>query len=202
VQRKVFRIERTVAAERRTAPTVDAAAAHPIAGNAAPELELARIHDMIARNKRELAALLEDGKQERRMARAAGELGATVEGIEKATQGILKSAESIDDGAKALAAALKNDYERGLTQDIQEHVVRIFEACNFQDLAGQRIGKVIAMLGMIEIELAAMLTRCNGGEVLPDATATPAANRDLINGPKLDGDSGHASQRDIDQMFS
>jgi hypothetical protein len=28
-----------------------------------------------------------------------------------------------------------------------------------------------------------------------------SSNRALINGPKLDGDSGHASQHDIDKMF-
>ena len=84
------------------------------------------------------------------MARAAGELGAAVDGMEKATEKILKSAEVIDDSAKALAAALKTDYERGLAQDIQEHVVQIYEACNFQDLGGQRIGNVIETLTTIE----------------------------------------------------
>jgi hypothetical protein len=29
----------------------------------------------------------------------------------------------------------------------------------------------------------------------------PARATSLINGPKLDGDAGHASQRDIDKMF-
>ena len=59
---------------------------------------------------------------------------------------ILKSTEVIDESAKALAATMKTDYERGLAQDIQDQVVQIYEACNFQDLAGQRIGNVIATL--------------------------------------------------------
>ena len=65
--------------------------------------ELALIRDTIARNKRELGALIGDGK-ERRMARAADELRASVDGMEHATQKILKSVEVIDDSAKALAA--------------------------------------------------------------------------------------------------
>jgi hypothetical protein len=31
--------------------------------------------------------------------------------------------------------------------------------------------------------------------------AQHARGRSLINGPKLDGDAGHASQHDIDAMF-
>ncbi len=60
------------------------------------------------------------------------------------------SAEVVDDSAKALTATLKDDYKRGLAQDIQDHVVQIYEACNFQDLAGQRIGNVVATMAMLE----------------------------------------------------
>ena len=115
---------------------------------------------------RELSVLINDGN-ERRMTRAAGELGAAVGGMETATQKILASAEVIDDCARALAAALNNDYHHGLAQDLQDHVVRIYEACNFQDLAGQRIGKVIAMLVMIEERLMAMIQHHSGANEQP-----------------------------------
>src|SRR5512132_2065650 len=122
------------------------------------ERELAVIRSAIERNMRELSVLINDGNN-RRMTRAAGELGAAVEGMETATQKILASAETIDDCARALASALSDDYHHGLAQDVQDQVVRIYEACNFQDLAGQRIGKVIATLIMIEERLAAMIAR-------------------------------------------
>jgi chemotaxis protein CheZ len=181
VQRKVFRVEQmlpgrvTAAAANHARPrraVEDRAAAD---GMSPLKRELALIQDSIAAHKRELAALLDDGK-DRHMARAAGELGAAVEGMEKGTQTILKSAESIDDSAKALAAALKTDYERGLAHDIQDRVVQVYEACNFQDLSGQRIGKVIATLHRVEHELAAMLERCGaaGTPARPQAAANPA----------------------------
>jgi chemotaxis protein CheZ len=211
VQHKVFRIEQTFAARR--AATADARHANErrealgalierrgVSTDNSLKHELAVVQDLIARHKHELAALINDG-QERRMARAAGELGAAVDGMDKATQSILKSAESIDDSAKALAAALKSDYERALAQDIQDHVVQVYEACNFQDLTGQRIGKVIELLCTVEAQLTAMLTHCDDHAVSPGAAAKPAASRGLINGPKLDGDSGHTSQHDIDKMF-
>ena len=165
------------------------------------ERELSGIRHNLTRNKRELLALLNDGK-ERRMARAAGELGAAVESMETATQKILASAELIDDCARALAPALTDDYHHGLAQDMQDHVVRIYEACNFQDLAGQRIGKVIAMLTMVEEYLSVMIERdALGGPDRPTTTAQSSPERDLINGPRLDGASGHATQHDIDAMF-
>ncbi len=215
MQRKVFRVERMFGARL----AVRAAAATPFdkpADSKPPKTnagrpdaadgsvqalkrELALLNDAVAYNIRELAALIGDG-QERRMAHAAGKLGAAVEGMEKATVKILKSAEVIDDAARALAAAPKTDYGRGLAQDIQDHVVKIYEACNFQDLSGQRIGHVIETLNMIEDRVEAMLDRHNGEAVVAAAT-TPSPDRGLINGPRLDGASGHTNQNDIDAMF-
>jgi len=220
VQRKVFRVEQMFTGSR-------AAAANPVEqrhvtdelkalrmlaeqrdGNASDVAqilkdELAQIHETITRNKRELAALIGDGK-ERRMARATDELRASVDGMDYATQKILKSVEVIDESARALTATLKDDYKRGLAQDIQDHVGQVYEACNFQDITGQRIGNVIGIMTMVEDQVAAMLDRCNaiGGRNEPPAQTKPVRGHGLLNGPKLDGDSGHADQRDIDKMFN
>jgi chemotaxis protein CheZ len=208
VQRKVFRIEQmfgggrdsSVAGPRDHGPSVKASESHqrPEAG---PTLarELAAIRSAIDRNMRELSVLINDGN-DRRMTRAAGELGAAIKGMETATQKILASAEVIDDSARALASALSNDYHHGLAQDVQDHVVRIYEACNFQDLAGQRIGKVIATLIMVEGRLVAMIARYSGAEQSGEA-AKPSSEA-LLNDPRLDGATVHASQLDIDAMFA
>ena len=201
VQRKIFRIEQMARGGRDTYR-----AAHHFAGEPSRPAEpdrpterpLAAIRDDIARIRRELSLLINDGN-DRRMARAAGELAAAVEGMETATQKILASTEVVDDCARILASALTDDYHHGLTQDVQDHVVRIYEACNFQDLAGQRIGKVIQMLMMLEERLVATIERYN---TTGDPAHTPSPNNNLINGPRLDGSSGHASQQDIDAMFA
>ena len=220
MQRKVFRIEQTMAGKHPAAPIASTAGHRHISdeikalraqintqtqeqsGAQAQSLtaDLTQIRDTIAQHKRDLGRLIDDG-EERRIARAADELGAAVDGMETATQKILKSAEIIDDSAKALTASLQDDFKRGVALDIQDHVVSIFEACNFQDLAGQRIGKVMATLGAVEDQISAMLARCNGLAAPSAAEARPARRNNLINGPKLDGDAGHASQYDIDQMF-
>jgi chemotaxis protein CheZ len=128
------------------------------------------------------------------------ELAASIGDMDQGTHKVLRCAEAIDESARALCATLKDDYKRGLAQDIQDHTVRIFEACNFQDIAGQRIAKVIETLNLIEQQLSVMLARC-GGNAAP-VPVKAAAGSGLINGPKLDGDSGHASQIDIDTMFA
>jgi chemotaxis protein CheZ len=215
VQRKVFRVEQMFGSRMAVRPTGTATADKVADRKVAParaeqpddadgtvqslKRELALLHDAIARNKRELAVLIGDGRQ-RRMAHAAGKLGAAVEGMEKATEKILKSTEVIDESAKALAATLKDDFKRGLAQEIQEHVVKIYEACNFQDLGGQRIGHVIETLTMIENQVEGMLKRHNG-QLGDTSAAEPSAGAGLLNGPRLDGDSGHTNQRDIDKMF-
>ena len=214
MQRKVFRVERMFggrAAARRMGIAAPDQVAEPKAPPARAERpdaadgtvqslkrELALLHDAIARNKRELAVLIGDGR-ERHMAYAAGKLGAAVEGMEKATEKILKSTEVIDESARALAATLKDDYKRGLAQEIQEHVVKIYEACNFQDLSGQRIGHVIETLNKIENQVEGMLERHTDQ---PGDVPVAKPSRELLNGPRLDGDSGHTNQFAIDEMFA
>ena len=198
MQRKIFRIEQM---ERRApaAPPQPHQNDAPAGAGVTLKGEINAVRATLADTLRDLTSLLADGKDSR-MARAAGELGAAVEAMEKATDKILKSAETIDDCAKALAIAHKSDYERGLTQDIQEHVTKLYEACNFQDLAGQRIGKVVTTLATVEQRVSGAIARCKGGGPRPVAVAS-AAKREFVNGPRLDGDGGHASQRDIDQIF-
>jgi chemotaxis protein CheZ len=122
-------------------------------------------------------------------ARIGNELEAVMQGSEQATQKILAAAEEIDQAANNLSAALKGETENGLAQDIRDRVIQIFEACNFQDLTSQRVAKVMATLARIEHQITRSLNE------LTSETAPP------LHGPRLDGDQGHASQRDVDSMF-
>lgn len=205
MQRKIFRVEQMFATSRASAKASPPPAPSKLHdGNDTVDglkRELATIQDAIARNKRELASLIGEGK-ERRMARAGDELRAAVDGMDDATQDILKSVEIIDESARALAASLPDDYKRGLAQDIQDNVVKVYEACNFQDIAGQRITNVIGTMTMVEDRIAGMLAHCDGMNAAPLAPAKPPARSELLNGPKLDGDTGYATQLDVDEMFA
>jgi chemotaxis protein CheZ len=130
------------------------------------------------------------------MTRIAHELEEVVNGTERATQKILAAAEEIDQVATNLAVALGGRFEQGLARDIQDLVIRIFEACNFQDLAGQRIAKVMATLNFVEDHVTRVI------EEIKNPTAARRDGAQYLHGPRLEIDSGHVSQADIDEMFS
>ena len=97
------------------------------------------------------------------------------------------------------------EQQRILGEEIQERVISIFEACNFQDLTGQRITKVMATMRFIEQHINAMMEIWGGVDAIrshaPQIVDTREGDARLLNGPKLDGDVGHASQDDIDALF-
>ena len=170
------------------------------------KVELDLISDAINRTKREIAVLHGKSFNGDEMSKVSGELGAVVGGTEEATQQILEAAEAIDQAASALTKVTSADQHRILNEEIQERVVSIFEACNFQDLTGQRISKVMATMKFIENHITVMMDIWGGVDAIkahaPPIVDTREGDAKLLNGPKLDGDDGHASQNDIDALFN
>ncbi len=220
--RKVFRIERTAAAQPREvvadaqAPSRHAelmneiaalraaiTAVQPPGGTAAPvsagnerlASELSLIIGAIdgSGNKAARGPLPAEAPP---MMRIAHELAEIARSTEKATQRVLAAAEEIDQVARNLAAALGGKFEQGLAQDIQDHVIGIFEACNFQDLAGQRINKVLSILNFVEDHVARVLE-----DIARDSAAARQNGSQHLHGPRLDSDPGHITQAEIDLMF-
>ncbi|MDQ2083424.1 protein phosphatase CheZ [Xanthobacteraceae bacterium Astr-EGSB] len=167
--------------------------------------ELDLIQEAISKTKHEIATVHLTGFKGPEMVRVTNELDAIVGGTEQATQSILAAAEEIDQHANSLSAAVKNEHEKDLAHDIQDRVIHIFEACNFQDLTGQRISKVVATLKFIEQHIGRMMEIWGGIDAFKDADPEAFAEREgdkkLVNGPKLAGETGHASQDDIDALF-
>ena len=166
------------------------------------------IYRAISRTKEELASLHFGAFSEAGQGRASRELDAVVDSTERATQQILEAAEAIDEAANTLSASLRQKQDQALAGDVRDHVVRIFEACNFQDLSGQRIAKVLTTLKFVEDRVNRMLEIWGGHDDLKAYTAAaalaatpPDDDRKLIAGPKLEGDAGHLCQQDIDSMF-
>jgi len=168
--------------------------------------ELDLIQDAIIRTKQEIATVHVTGFEGPEMARVTNELDAIVGGTESATDAILSNAEEIDQLASTLAPRLKDEQNQQLVQDMQERVIKIFEACNFQDLTGQRITKVVGTLKFIETHIVRMMEIWGGLDAFKGIEAETIAQRQgdarLLNGPRIAGESGHASQDDIDAMFA
>lgn len=169
------------------------------------KIELDLIHDAITRTKQEIAVLHGKSFEGDEMAKVNGELGAVVGGTEEATQQILAAAEAIDNASTALGKVTSPDQQKQMLEEIGDNVVAIFEACNFQDLTGQRISKVMTTMKFIENRITAMMDIWGGVDEIkahaPAKVDDRGEDEKLLNGPKLDGDIGHASQDDIDAMF-
>ena len=169
------------------------------------KVELDLIYDAINRTKREIAVLHGKSFDGNEMSKVTGELGAVVGGTEEATQQILEAAEAIDQAASALGKVSSPDQQKILSEEISERVVSIFEACNFQDLTGQRISKVMSTMKFIENHITVMMDIWGGVDAIrahaPAIVDDREGDAKLLNGPKLDGDAGHASQNDIDALF-
>lgn len=123
------------------------------------------------------------------VSRICAELAAVIVETERATHRILAAAEEIDQAAKSLSASVRTEPEHALTADIQDHIIGVMEACNYQDLAGQRVSKVLTTLSAITDTLSA-------------AVPVKMPEKTLMNGPKLEGAAGHVSQSDIDAIFA
>ncbi|MDP2295891.1 MAG: protein phosphatase CheZ [Pseudolabrys sp.] len=169
------------------------------------KVELDLIYDAINRTKREIAVLHGKSFDGNEMSKVTGELGAVVGGTEEATQQILEAAEAIDQAASALGKVNSPDQQKILSEEISERVVSIFEACNFQDLTGQRISKVMSTMKFIENHITVMMDIWGGVDAIrahaPPIVDDREGDAKLLNGPKLEGDAGHASQNDIDALF-
>lgn len=161
------------------------------------------IQDAIRNTRNEIATLHAEGSRGERLMRATSELEAVVTDTEEATETILSSAEAIDNLTQRMTSRLPpEDVE--MARAIQGEVVKLFEACNFQDITGQRIRKVVKLLVFIEERVSRMTEIWGGAELMTQGNGPEKREGDaaLLNGPALSHDSNVVSQDDIDSMFS
>ena len=149
--------------------------------------------------KAEIAALRPQDIQDHYIATATDELDAIVGATERATNDILDAAEKLEN----LAGELPPEVGQGLT----EATTMIYEACNFQDITGQRITKVVKALKHIEEKVEALVDafgdefRGSKAPAAPDDKAgASVTDEDLLNGPQLP-QKAH-DQASIDALFN
>lgn len=160
--------------------------------------ELEALGREVARAKSEIAALKVEDINARHIPTATDELDAVVEHTATATNEIL----DVCEGLEKLQSQLTSQHADALGVA----VTRIYEACSFQDITGQRITKVVSALKVIEQRVADVTRRFgNTTEHLPQpepsAPAAPVTEgRALANGPQLP--TAASSQADIDRLLA
>lgn len=167
--------------------------------------QLSELQEAIDKTKREIAILYEDGASGERLGQIVDELEHVVGGTETATDTILAAAEKIDGDMTGFIRSLPEGVDDTAAAEAQEQVIKIMEACNFQDLTGQRITKVVKALRFIEDRVGAM--RDIWGEKSFDGIELdkPEIDEDdpqsLLHGPAREGEEGRSTQDDIDALF-
>ncbi len=145
--------------------------------------ECRALSDYITNARKEIASLQPVDLESARIPRAGLELDAIVQQTEEATNTIMEAAEEIMG-----ADTSDPDAYQATTQDA---VMRIFEACSFQDITGQRISKVVQTLSHIEervLELRNLMgvTDEDIQEAMKDGE--PQGDDALLSGPALKGE--------------
>lgn len=164
--------------------------------------ELESLSNFIDGTKRDIAALRPDEVKDEFLPAATDELDAIVTATADATHKIMDSAEAIQ-GVAATA-------DKEAATILGDAATRIFEACSFQDITGQRITKVVNALKNIEVRIDSLIAAF-GDEIAEvkarepvkseksDAAGENDGDESLINGPQVGGNGN--SQDDIDKLF-
>ena len=157
--------------------------------------ELEALAQFIQNAKAEIAAVNPHQIRSQDIPTATDELDAVVGATETATGTILDTCEALERIAAAAGGKV--------AEEITTHVTHIYEACNFQDITGQRINKVVKTLKHIESRIEAMLGAF--GAIAPDSMPVPSssgpkADKDLLNGPQLPDEAKR--QAEIDAILA
>jgi len=160
--------------------------------------ELEDLAHYIRQAKHDIASIKPDDISTSFIPSATDELDAVVGATEDATNRIM----DVCDEMSALAAQC--------TPEINEKLVgcttKIFEACNFQDVTGQRITKVVETLKHIDVKIEAIVKAMgdeihrHGDQHLPKNVHAADPEKGLLNGPQLPANA--ISQDDIDKLLS
>ncbi len=159
--------------------------------------ELNKISTYITEAKQEIGSMRVEGDESKDISQAGIELDAVVKDTEEATNKILDAADEIGEHVTGLSDAKA-------VEAINDSVAKIYNACNFQDITGQRIRKVVSIMEYVEHKVTKLTALIDGtGVELSEEDeakfkdARPDA--ELCNGPQASGDA--PSQDDIDALF-
>ncbi len=163
--------------------------------------ELEALAEYIQTAKAEIAALCPDEVNKQFLPTASDELDAIIEATADATHAIMDATEIVEGVLDGLDGAAQ--------EKLMDATTRIYEACGFQDITGQRITRIVQALKEIEIKVDA-LVEAFGNEIKknkalqPDddegKKTRPIMDADLLNGPQSKENA--KSQDEIDALLA
>lgn len=176
--------------------------------------ELGELAHYINDAKKQLRDFNPQGVADKSIPDASQQLDAIVSQTEQATSRIMDACE----GLQGLHERIKDRliaHEPPLDEDVlagvddamlegQTNITQIFESCNFQDLTGQRIMKIVNLLQDIERQVLRMIVifglKDKGDNMDESTKRTLEEEAQLLEGPQLPGNS--LEQDDIDDILN
>lgn len=165
--------------------------------------ELKELSSVINDTRREISSL-QGTKGGPKIHAMTDQLDAVVGDTETATNTILEAVEVIENGNESLELNAVDPNELEIVENISNAVMRIYEACNFQDITGQRITKVVNTLKFVESRVQVMVEILGGDEKFEDVLGVEEQVRVDVDGVELCGpqaDGQEISQDEIDALF-
>lgn len=161
---------------------------------------------LVSRVKAEVARIRYSDEGQDPLLNASEELEALKSATAEATSEILGIAEDVLAGIERLRAKALPDDAADELAGMETKVMRLFEACGFQDLTGQRSTKVARVLEGLDVKVGSILDMLDHVEV-PDEIALAAASEvstqtpdaALLSGPQTAGMG--LDQKDVDALF-
>lgn len=158
--------------------------------------EFCEIGDSIAKMREEIGQLQANDIKNAHIPGAGEELAAIISTTEEATDTIMSSAEAIMEADATDAEAYQ--------ASVFDNIMKIMEACSFQDLTGQRISKVVETLEHIEDRIsrfADAIGERDGDIKLSEEEIERKKRREdlILNGPQSKEDA--IAQAAVDDMF-
>lgn len=162
--------------------------------------ELERLARYIYQAKQEISEIRPEDISQEHIPTASDELDAIGSHLEDATGTILDACEELE--------SLGDDLEGDANERLNTIVTNIYEACNFQDLTGQRITKIVTTLQNIEKRIELLLRAFghepgqtgNTSKLKAELADSRSEDEKLLNGPQVPQNAN--SQEDIDALFA
>lgn len=169
---------------------------HPDVERSQVYQELLSLQAIIDQARAELRSTNAGDINQKHIPTATDELDAIIQSTEGATMTIFSACETVERTLPGI-----DEHHRNA---IQNEITRIYEACSFQDITGQRITKVVRSLRDIETKVGSILKilheRMGDMDLHHTSKDDRTGDGTLMNGPQLP--DAAISQADIDKLLA
>ena len=166
--------------------------------------ELDALFRYMQRVRQEIAAIDRPADEDHAFESMGDQMDAIVKATEAATNTIMEAMEAAEEANGKLREQITDPAQVALLDQITTNANKVFEACAFQDITGQRVNKVAKSITYVEERVNALINLFGAEqmaevEVVLRPEQEKTADEKLMSGPQSEGTG--LSQADIDNLF-